>query len=280
MYHCIILEDCLDLVNLLGQSGLPEANSLLQKLRSRIPSMFSWLSQMSFSDRKISFFNDATFDISADPDMLLDYAHRLGLNDAKFSPRDSDGFCHLEQSGYIRRNKGLVELIFDVGEIGPEYQPGHAHADTLSVELAVNGARLIVNSGISTYGTSRQRVAERSTTAHSTVEIAGENSSEVWSGFRVARRALPVDLTINHNIDQVLCSHDGYKRLKHSPLHSRKICFGEEEIKIHDIVSAKALDAIAHFHIHPNWVLEATDDGVICNFNNTRVFDVLQNRKS
>ena len=271
MYHCIILEDCLDLVNLLGQSGLPEAGRLAPKLRARIPSMFNWLSKMSFSDRQISFFNDTTFNISADPDVLLDYAHRLGLCEVRFCPREGDGFYHLEQSGYIRRNKGAFELIFDVGEIGPRYQPGHAHADTLSFEMAVKGQRLIVNSGISTYGTCAQRLAQRSTGAHSTVEIEGENSSEVWSGFRVARRALPFGLTIDRETDCVSCSHDGYKRLKHSPVHTRQVSFGQDEVQIDDIVSVKSLNAVAYFHIHPDWVPEATDEGVICAMNDMRV---------
>ena len=271
MYHCIILEDCLDLINVLGQSGLPEADRLAQKLRARIPSMFNWLSQMTFSDRQISFFNDTTFNISADPDMLLDYAHRLGLHEAQLCPGEGDGFYHLEQSGYIRRNKGPFELIFDVGEIGPKYQPGHAHADTLSFEMAVKGQRLIINSGISTYGISTQRLAQRSTSAHSTVEIEGENSSEVWSGFRVARRASPFGLEINHETDCLSCSHDGYKRLKHSPVHTRQLRFCEDEIQIDDIVSLKSLNAIAYFHIHPDWALEVTDEGVICVMNGMSV---------
>jgi uncharacterized heparinase superfamily protein len=271
MYHCIILEDCLDLVNLLGQSDLSETNRLAQKLRARIPSMFNWLSKMSFSDRQISFFNDTTFNISADPDMLIAYAHNLGLSEAQFCPREGDGFYYLEQSGYIRKNKGAFELIFDVGEIGPKYQPGHAHADTLSFELAVKEQRLIINSGISTYGVSEQRLAQRSTASHSTVEIEGENSSEVWSGFRVARRALPFGLTIDQKTDRVSCSHDGYKRLKYSPVHTRQLSFGEDEIQIDDIVSVKSLNAVAYFHIHPDWVLEKTDEGVICSMNDMTV---------
>ena len=271
MYHCIILEDCLDLVNLLDQSALPEASRLASKLRAFIPLMFNWLSKMSFSDREISFFNDTTFGISTQPDVLLDYAHRLGLCDVQFSPREGDGFYHLEQSGYIRRNKGAFELIFDVGEIGPKYQPGHAHADTLSFEMVVKGQRLIVNSGISTYGISPKRLAQRSTAAHSTVEIEGENSSEVWSGFRVARRALPFGLAIDRKTDCVSCSHNGYKRLRHSPVHTRQVSFGENEIQVDDIVSLKSLNAVAYFHIHPDWALEATDEGVICAINDMRV---------
>ena len=38
-------------------------------------------------------------------------------------------------------------LIFDVGDVEAGYLPGHAHADTLSVECSINGKNLIVNSG-------------------------------------------------------------------------------------------------------------------------------------
>ena len=39
----------------------------------------------------------------------------------------------------------------DVALIGPNYQPGHAHADVLSFELSLFGQRLLVNIGTSEY---------------------------------------------------------------------------------------------------------------------------------
>ena len=48
--------------------------------------------------------------------------------------------------------------------------------------------------------------------------------------------------------------------------------FGKDEIQIDDIVSVKSSNAIAYFHIHPDWVLEATDEGVICAINDMRFF--------
>ena len=85
----------------------------------------------------------------------------------------------------------------DVGEIGPDYRPGHAHADTLCFELSVFGQRLVVNSGTSEYGLGAERLRQRGTAAHSTVQIDGADSSEVWSGFRVARRARPLCRTLD-----------------------------------------------------------------------------------
>ena len=55
---------------------------------------------------------------------------------------------------------------------------------------------MLVNTGISQYGEGKERNRQRSTAAHNTVEVDGENSSEVWAGFRVARRAFPIESNI------------------------------------------------------------------------------------
>ena len=48
-------------------------------------------------------------------------------------------------------NLNNSKVIFDVGDVGARYQPGHGHADTLSFEMSNKGKRIIVNSGINTY---------------------------------------------------------------------------------------------------------------------------------
>ena len=97
----------------------------------------------------------------------------------------------LEQTGYVRLAKEHAVALIDAAPIGPDYIPGHAHADTLSFELSIRGRRILVNGGTSTYQNNLQRHKERSTQSHNTVEVNGRNSSEVWGAFRVARRAKP-----------------------------------------------------------------------------------------
>ena len=63
--------------------------------------------------------------------------------------------------------------IGDIGNVGPDYIPGHAHADTLSFEMSVFDMRFIVNSGTSVYGLGAERLRQRGTAAHSTVVIDG-----------------------------------------------------------------------------------------------------------
>jgi len=68
-------------------------------------------------------------------------------------------------------------VLLDVARVGPDYLPGHAHADSLSFELSVFGRRLLVNGGTSCYGMSAERLRQRGTAAHNTVVVDGLDSS-------------------------------------------------------------------------------------------------------
>ena len=101
-------------------------------------------------------------------------------------------YRHTTASGYfVIRNLDDM-LVVDCGEVGPDYQPGHAHCDTLSFELASDGRTIIVDSGVYDYEDSEMRRYVRSTRAHNTAMVDGCEQSEIWGAFRVARRARPI----------------------------------------------------------------------------------------
>lgn len=276
MYHSIILEDLLDLLNILKtySENLPsEWRRFEDNCRTTIQRMRHWLKNMTHPDGQISLFNDAAFGVSASPGEIDQYAQRLGLGlveDLK------EGNIFLKESGYVRLQRGPAVLIADVGEIGPNYLPGHAHADTLSFELSLFGNRVIVDTGTSCYEKSEERLRQRSTTAHNTVLVNGENSSEVWSSFRVARRAKPFDLKIESGNDflRVKCAHDGYKRLPGRPIHFREWILKENELIVHDTVMGSFKNAQARFHFYPTMTIEKSDsvqEGTIFLGSNRRV---------
>jgi uncharacterized heparinase superfamily protein len=151
--------------------------------------------------------------------------------------------------------------VLDVGKIGPDYLPGHAHADSLSFELSLSGRRVLVDSGTSTYALGPERLRQRSTRAHNTVEINGVSSSEVWGSFRVARRASPADLDVLESGDmlRVRCAHDGYKRLKGSPVHRREWIFDNSGIVVSDTIDGSYEHATARYQFHPDCVLTNSD---------------------
>jgi uncharacterized heparinase superfamily protein len=163
---------------------------------------------------------------------------------------------HRSDSGYVRVEVSDAVVLMDVAPIGPDYLPGHAHADTLSFELSMFGHRVIVNGGTSRYGVGNERDAERSTRAHSTVMIDDEDSSVVWAGFRVGQRARPFDLSITNNAHEarISCAHDGYRRLSGKPVHHRVLLLQPRLLRIEDRVEGIFKHAVARFHLHPSIV--------------------------
>jgi uncharacterized heparinase superfamily protein len=250
MYHAIILEDILDLINLAGAFPGTIPETVIAEWRSISDKMRRWLACMTHPDGRIAFFNDAAFGIAAERATLDAYAERLGLSRV-LDPQE--GVTKLERSGYIRLQcKGAVALL-DVASVGPDYLPGHAHADTLSFELSIARDRIIVNGGTSTYAPGLQRQCERSTLAHSTVEIDGEDSSEVWASFRVGRRARVAGLSVQEEPELLVsCCHDGYARLRGRPVHKREWRLAQGCLRVRDSVPGGAGRASARFHLGPD----------------------------
>ena len=251
MYHSIILEDLLDLINLYRVYG-EEVPSLWFDI---VKKMRLWLQNMSHEDGQIALFNDAAFEITSSPEQIELYAQRLGLE--KIQP-PIEKLISLNSSGYISLKQGPALAILDVAPIGPDYLPAHAHADTLTFELSLFGRRIIVNSGTSCYGLSKERHRQRSTAAHNTVEIDGQNSSEVWGGFRVARRAYPKDLQLTELSGEirVQCSHTGYERLKSKNIHRREWCLSSNYLIVNDQIIGVFKQAVSRFFFHPDVKLD------------------------
>ncbi len=261
MYHAIILEDLLDVLNMTRayRRASPRVIGALPGMTQR---MRFWLAAMTHPDGGLSFFNDAAFGIAASHDELEGYARRLGLESV--AP-PGEGVHHLEASGYVRVNRGDMAAILDLAAVGPDYIPGHAHADTLSFELSLGSERLIVNGGTSTYAAGAKRRQQRSTASHSTVEIDGVDSSEVWGTFRVGRRARVSEREVQATDAAIVVTgrHDGYRRLPGAPTHCRTWRFENNKLSILDEFGGPiAKCAIARFHVPPGVALEVTPDGM------------------
>ena len=252
MYHAIILEDLLDLINMANMYSGTIQPDILAKWRNKSKKMLAALNKQSHPDGEIAFFNDAATGIAASPDEIKTYAGRLDIfADEKLGRRVG---C-LPNTGYysVRRNNWF--LIIDAAPVGPDYLPGHAHADTLSFELSMGKQRVLVNSGTSCYGFGQERLRQRQTPAHNTLSVDEQDSSEVWSGFRVARRAKVVkqEIKISHEQDVIRAAHNGFERLKSVGLHQRTWVFSDEGLVVTDRVGGSGTHCVrVFFHFHPS----------------------------
>jgi uncharacterized heparinase superfamily protein len=144
MYHAVILEDVLDLIQL-SELFPAQVGAKGQHWRKLAMRMLAWLDAMSHPDGEVSFFNDAAFGIARTHQELS--AH--GALFAVAPPHDASALRRLSASGYARLQSGPFAVIFDAAEIGPSYLPGHGHADVLSLEVSLDGRRLLTNGGTS-----------------------------------------------------------------------------------------------------------------------------------
>ncbi|SIT58129.1 conserved hypothetical protein [Mesorhizobium prunaredense] len=257
MYHALALEDVLDLVNITRAFNV--GDDVSKELVLRVPAMRRWLAAMCHPDGDIAFFNDAAKGIAPLPAELNAYAERLGFGAVQDPGR---GLVRLDRSGYARFADDRMTTIIDVARIGPDYLPGHAHADTLSFEMSLDGHRILVNSGTSEYGAGPERLRQRGTPAHNTVTVDNADSSEVWGGFRVAQRARPIaiDIVEAGASVSIRASHDGYRRLAGRPVHVRHFEAGTAHLRINDKITGPVREAQARYHFVPG--VELRPNGV------------------
>lgn len=257
MYHAIMLTDLLDLFNLFKAYPNRVSKNVMVLTKQTIVKMFGWLHIMSLGDDKVSFFNDSAFGIAPDNETLREYAADLGIEINQLNTPCETLLVHnLQNSGYVSAKTSEMTLIADLAPVGPSYIPGHAHADSLSFELSLGNERIFVNSGTSLYGMSDERLRQRGTSAHNTVEINERNSSEVWSGFRVARRADIGNRVVGKvNSNQSVnfsAAHNGYKKQGIDCIHHRTWDLSLSNILVTDVLKGEFRKAIGFLHLHPN----------------------------
>ena len=244
MYHCILLDRLLDCYNFsVNNRFFDGQESLNSYLKEKAELMLGHLDSITWNDGVIPLLNDSAYGIAPTPTQLSDYAKRLGLN---WKMRK------MAQCGYRKLQNEQIEAFIDVGNITANYQPGHSHADTFNYELRIDGNPFIVDTGISTYNKTKRRQLERCTRAHNTVTVKGQNSSEVWGGFRVGNRC-EVELLL----DEATCvkaRHNGFGK---NNLHIRQFNIDNNSFTITDQLSGNG----------ENWIHFAPEVEIL-NYNN------------
>jgi len=180
MYHSIILYRLFFCIDIIENNPVFENSVLLLKLKNVCAKMVCWLDNISYRNGTWPLLNDSTNEVSLPKFYLDKLAHILDL------PRMQ---LELGDSGYRKFELPSYEVLMNVGNISPAYQPGPSHSDMLSFCLSDGSKELIVDTGISTYESSERRRYERGTIAHNTITSDGNNQSDVWSSFRVGKRA-------------------------------------------------------------------------------------------
>ena len=154
-------------------------------------------------------------------------------------------------------------LIFDCGPVGHGLA-GHGHADTLSVHLHAAGYPFLVDPGAFSYNLDYDwRHAFRSTRAHNTIAIDGEDQSipadrMSWSQMAQARQHQWLSTGL---FDVADGEHDGYRRLADPVTHRRVVLYMKPDVwVICDVLSGQGShQAELLFHLRPDCEPQSTE---------------------
>lgn len=277
MYHALVLGDALDVALVLRLAGETVPSGLVDAIRR----MTAYLAVVTHPDGDLALFNDSVLTEAPRPAALraavavaLDGQPGVGMclrhavlgaalshRSVSVSPAPHEPLTADVDGGLVRLplGSGSDVVIADVGVACPDDLPAHAHADIFSFELSAGGRRWIVDSGVGEYAAGPWRDYYRSTRAHNTLSIDGEDQIECWGSFRVARRARIIG---RQTVSQpgaigVRAWHDGYRRLS-TPAHVGRTFLTLEGLGwliVDDVVAAGPRRAEVCLHAAPDVAL-------------------------
>lgn len=249
MYHALLLENVLDLLNLCRATPDRAPAGLADALVGAAEAMLGALLSLSHADGRIALFADSAFDIAAEPAALADYARRLGVPIGE----ERRGSICLPQTGYVRLAAGDWLLIASVAPPSPPHQPGHAHCDALAFELSLGEARVVSDTGVFEYVVGPRRHVARTTASHATLQIDGEEQAEIWSAHRVGGRP-EVALTAFSEAGEAEATCRGWSRPR--TLHRRRFRVAADGVELEDWIEGPAREIVARLPIAPGFAVE------------------------
>ncbi len=250
-YHLQVLEDLMDMRRAVAAAAAEQgpcsaaAQDALRTLDDALRRMALAARRLMHPDGLPSLFADGGLHMASTPRALLETLAEWHV----IKPAEMDrvlGVWKLPDGGYVGHATEQSLLVVDCGPVGARHLPAHGHGDALAIEWSVGGKRFIVDAGVFEYHQGARRAFSRSTAAHNTVTVGDADQSEFWSSFRVARRA-------NVRVDswepqadgfRLAATHDGYRRMRGCPRHSRLIDASASKLVVRDTVQGGAGQAI------------------------------------
>jgi hypothetical protein len=172
---------------------------------------------------------------------------------------------------YVSRSAGGDHVVIDGGPHG-YLNGGHAHADSLSITLSVNGAPVLIDPGTGCYTPDAEvRDRLRSTALHNTVVVDGRAQSVSNGPFQWTRTAsaLVRRWRTNEAFDYFEGEHDGYR----PTIHRRHVFIVHADLLVvFDFVDGPGPHAAAaHWHVDPRWHVECRGSSAVFRHSGSRI---------
>lgn len=255
-YHAQVFAD---LIETRAALGFGAATVLLDTALQRMATATALLAH---PDGGPAQFNDAGMTMAYPPaQCLAAYAQVTGQ-----PIPTADGAFRLPSAGYFGLQAPGFALIADMGAIGPDTLPAHAHGDIGSIELSVGGMRFIVDQGVFEYVVGDRRQASRSAHSHNCLAIEGAEPADFFGAFRCGRRPKVTVMQYVGGEDTMRLRghHDGYAHLPGKPEVERRVEVGAGGITLHDRILCDVWHtATSRLLLHPDCAVELHGDTAI-----------------
>ena len=236
MYHNLLLYRLLDCLQLALLTNSDSEVNFLSKIASK---MFLWSKKIVWKNSNFPQINDSLNFFTIRNDFLHRYLNFLNVTEI-----DENDLLNSNYLKFFSNNN--YEIIFKIHSFSPYYQPGHSHADNLSILMCVKNYEILVDPGYSTYLNNKKRMLQRSTRYHNTVSIDNINSSNIWSSFRVGKRYKLVESNYGADFSSAKICY-----ANHNITHLRSLKYYTNKILISDEISSDSKPTL-NWHFHPD----------------------------
>jgi uncharacterized heparinase superfamily protein len=262
-YHCVILDDVLDLLELTNLASNLFYPRFVEQLKNIAKRMSVFLADILNPLGQYPLFNDSAFYDVAPLDILRRAEQLLGealvVSSGAVAAGRENAIVQHHAAGFYGYRAGNDWFMIDCGGIGPAYQPGHTHCDFLSYELMIGGIPLVVDTGVLEYEPGAMRHHVRSTAAHNTVQVDDVEQSEIWGEFRVARRARKRSAEIRRRPEGIVFEGSFIGFFAVGEILHKRLVHIETDLtglpvawNIKDVVSGKGGHRLrSYIHLHP-----------------------------
>ena len=239
-YHNLLTEQVIDSISIKKYLNFKVDKKKLHFLEKLLRNS----KYVSHPDNFPAFFNDTNFD-------SLNYKNLQKLFLKNFKKKINHQFQINPKYFFVLKNK-KVHLISKCCGPSPIFNPGHSHADSLSFELSFGKDRFLINKGISTYTDRKQRINERSTKSHNCLAINNENTSDVWSLFRIGRKTKILERYYDTKKKIISGTQKYFIRIFKQVKHKRTWKLLSNKLTISDFLYKYNSIFTLYFHFSPN----------------------------
>lgn len=242
-YHAQVLADLIEIRVALGEMRTALLDDVIERM-ARVAI------DLSHPGDVPALFNDAGRTMAYSPAECAALAGVMPQRQRVFGYRDA---------GYFGAHPGDWSIVADMGRIGPDDLPAHAHGDIGGFELSVGGRQFVVDQGVYEYVAGDRRTQSRAAASHSVLAIDGMEQAEFFGAFRCGDRPdVTVDLWQPRDDGFVLVgTHDGYRRTGAGPRVTRRFDVTARGLTITDTAPVPAATrARVGLLLHPDCQVE------------------------